>query len=206
MSVFKLGYPSGFDDDGNPLFDIFHLPFDGDEAFTMRYGLLNTEYEFPKVLIAFGNRGELVRKKLLISFFSNYVWKKEVLNTLLKVSDFEYKYLPLHIFDVELYEWGCLNNYQLLPDYAEANTDFGYVSFLRQENMLDCFDFEKSEYSPPRRPGGFLRRIKKVVFHKQQFPAVFRDKNASGVFISQEAKDALEANDIYLPLTEIEVS
>lgn len=206
MSVYRIESLPSYDDESKAIFDIWHLPFEGDDVFDLQYGSPNTKYVFPKTLIAFGNMDNLKKKHYIVTRFTNYTWSKEIVDILLSVSNFEYRFLNIHIFDLELYRWACANNGQPLPDYAEANTDFGYFRLRNPENTLDCFDFDKSEYQPPRRPGGVPRSIKKIVFHNKKFPALFRDKNASGDFISQDAKNALEANGIYLPLTEIEVS
>lgn len=207
MSVYRVESLPGYDENSDPLFDVLHLPFEGDEVFCSQFGTPNRRFEFPRCLILFGDKTKLLHKHNIVSFFYGKLWSKELVNVLLSVGDFEYRFLNIQIFDLELYEWACANNNQILPDYAEANTDFGYFQLLYQENTLDCFDFERSEYQSPRRPGGPPRRIKKLVFKGgQYFPAMFREKNALGEFISQKAKDALEANGIYLPLTEIEVS
>lgn len=207
MRVYRIERLPSYDENSNPIFDVFHLPFEGDEVFCSQHGTPNRRFEFPKCLISFGDKAKLMYKHNIVGFYHGTLWSKKLVNTLLGIGDFEYCFVNMHIFDLELYEWACENNNQSLPDYAEANTDFGYFQLLYQENTLDCFDFERSEYQPPRRPGGPPRRIKKLVFKgRQHFPAMFREKNALGEFISQAAKDALDANGIYLPLTEIEVS
>lgn len=206
MHVYRVETPPGYDEDGNPVFELWHLPFAGDEGFSMNYCILSSDLVFPKTLIGFSDKRKILEKHSLVSFLGRYVWSKKLIDTLLSIGDFEYSFLNIHIFDLELYEWACNNVPQMQPDFADANTNYGYFRLMRNESTLDCFDFEKSQYSPPRRSGGAPRKITKLVFKKRDFPPLFFDKTTKQMYLSQEAKDALEANDIYLPLTEIEVS
>jgi hypothetical protein len=75
-------------------------------------------------------------------------------------------------------------------------TGFSIVQIL---DILKAFDFENSDYKPLKSNPNFPGVIKKMVLKEpvERFPPLFRIfEQPSSVFVSQEARTALEANRI----------
>lgn len=81
---------------------------------------------------------------------------------------------------------------------------------IRLSYLLDCFDYDKSDFRPlrsnPKAPG----RIRKLVLKEPSsgFPPIFRvNVISSAIFVSEEVKNLLEQNDIKgCVFEEVEVS
>lgn len=206
MSVYKLDWDYGHSGDTER--DAFHIAFKDDDKI-MHYfaspGIYNKELLPPEIL-----------------FQANF--------NLVPYYDYPLTDLQIPIMSLRMYD--ILNNLDLeehhtIPVIMIDDTYLGerfisdgslstetpinrdYIA-LRLSLLRDYFDRERSEYRPLRSNPDALGRIKKLVLKEPPsgFPSAFRvDVVSSSLFISQAAKESLEANNIKgCVFEEVEVS
>jgi len=185
--------------------DIEHDPFPDQEKATYIWNG-SVKGHIPDPIYAYGNVNELLSEYDCPVFSLGLpVVSKKLLNVLLSVSGFEYKTSQILLVD-STYKDALYGKENKNLEDISINKDY---CIFDVKNKLKIFDFEKSIYkrrkSDPSRP--YL--IDKLVFKEPTngFPVIFRSVETTGLFISQETKDAMDkANIKGLCLKEIEVS
>jgi len=135
------------------------------------------------------------------------IFSNRMIDIIESIKPFSKKLLPTIMID-DTYLDDYKDEYGEFKENVRINTSYFGVQFL--ERIGDCFNYEKSVYSPliskPEFPGIIKKMVLKIP--NMGFPSIFRIKEKpSMIFISQETKDALERNDIKgCVFEEVEVS
>ena len=132
------------------------------------------------------------------------VMSKQMLEILLAIEDFKIETKPLYVIDNKHKK----RIYGKADKFSDFETYEGYYIFKLSPNS-EVFDCDNSVYEPspinPNRPGV----LEELVFKTPasgRFPPIFSLLEATGQYISEEAKERLEANKIFLNYIEIPVS
>lgn len=184
--------------------DVFHHPFKGDEKAVYIWGG-SAVGEIPNPLRAYADKQRLAKLDAPEFSLGLRLFSKRMIDVLEAIRPFKYRALQTHIFDLELRDWSEKHQGRN-PVYADACEDF--VVFGLEEDT-DCFDFDKSIYKPSRFDPSLPNIIKRKVFKYPElgFPPVFQLRGLSGLYISGEAKIALENSGVEnLNLHPVEVS
>ena len=196
MKCYKLIYKS-------PKLELIHEPFKDDgKAIYFWSGVVKGD--LPDPFYCYGNV-ELTKSVHFPRLSAGLpVMSKQMLEILLAIEDFKIETKPLYVIDNKHKK----RIYGKADKFSDFETYEGYFIFKLSLNS-EVFDFDNSVYKPssinPNRPGV----IKKLVFKTPasgRFPPIFSLLEATGEYISEEAKERLEANKIFLNYIEIPVS
>jgi len=119
------------------------------------------------------------------------ILSKKMLNILLSIKEFEFRSFPIVMIDFKYLDYPFVKSEQLKSDVP---TNYDYVT-IQIMNYSDFFDYKNSAYEI------FLSSVSytsKVVlkYPIEGFPPIFILKESSFIFVSKDAKEALEANGI----------
>jgi len=176
-------------------YDISLIPFSNSED--LKYQLLSNEKLTLTKPVEFLANFNVVKNEsdYPIVDYDIEVMSDEMVNVLKKVGQFSHILYPTLIVDDTFLKNKYDSEGNLLPDVPLLK-NFNIVQLL---DILQVFDFEKSEFKPLRSNPKFPGIVKKMVIKEpvKGLPPIFRmlEKPAS-VFLSEAAKQALEANNI----------
>ncbi|KZS42303.1 hypothetical protein AWE51_02360 [Aquimarina aggregata] len=183
-----------------------HVPFEGDD-----YIRLNTMdikiVDFP-FQICFASDFSIIP---MIDYPHNDlnldILSQKMLSVFKDLDDFKYNEIPVIMFDHKEMEAYHIEQGELLEDLQRRNEDYIAIQLL---DYTDVFDRENSEYEEDFLDPDEVGDIDKLVLKwpKKGFPPLFRlDESATKLFVSEQAKNALEAANIKgCEFEEVEVS
>lgn len=188
--VYKLNWD--FNHSGDPEKDAFYLPFKNDNEFGA--DIISTrDFDFPEQIYLQANFNLIPEydyplTSLMVPILSNRMI--EILNAL---GEINIRLLPVVMISDTYLDELFDSNYKLKPE-VPVNTEYKIVQMM---SYFKAFDYENSEYEEDFiLPVG---HINKLILKKPQggFPPIFRiEERASEIFVSQKAKEALEAANI----------
>jgi hypothetical protein len=123
------------------------------------------------------------------------VVSKKMLKVLTDLKNFEFKEISTCMID-DTFSGKIFNEKKELLDNVPTNRKFITLQIL---SYTSCFDYDNSVFRPLRSNPDLPGIIKKMVLKEPDkgFPPIFRIKESSSkLFVSEEAKEALERADI----------
>ncbi len=192
VKVYTLNHD--YEHSGDPERDAFHISFNGDDMISSF--LLNPKYEeLPDVIYFQANFNLIPEYDYPLTDLNIPVFSRRMMDIILGIGGCKFKEVSVVMIDDTYFKDKFNSKGELLP---EVPVEKEYLTFQLQER-LEVFDYERSVYkmlkSQPDKPG----IIKKMVLKEPSigFPPLFRIKEkASVLFVSKEAKEALEAENI----------
>ena len=188
-------------------YDIALLPYPGSE--NLKYQLLSTDKINIERRIDFLANFNVVKSNTDYPVVEDdiEVFSKKMLNTIERVGELNVRKFPITLIDDT---YIVDNRFDADGQIRQDVPTISYFYIIQILTFLKVFDYDNSEYkvlrSNPNMPG----IIKKLVLKEPQggFPPLFRIfEKPSSVFVSQKAKEALEANNIKgCVFEEVEVS
>jgi hypothetical protein len=183
-----------FNHSGDPEYDAFNLPFEGDNMIGAHMMGVR-EVELPR-RIYFTADFELIPKydfpltNLNMPVMSLRMWR-----VLEKLTPLNYRHIPITMIDDSYLDHPFDNQGNFKPGVS-INEDYVGVKF---NEYTSAFDFENSDYDEDDIFPGEIAQIRSLVLKEPAagFPSIFRMKECrSKLFVSQVAKEALEASGI----------
>lgn len=199
--VYKLHY------DFNHLmyadFDSFHIAFESSNL--IGANMISTrDFKLPEKIYFQANFNIISNYDYPITDLGIPIMSKRMINILLKIKDFKFREIPIVMIDDTFMSDLFNSNGELVMDVPVNN------NFIALQLMETCiaFDYENSIYEEDFiLPVGY---IKKLVLQepKNGFPPLFKiEESLADIFVSQEAKETLEEQNIKgCIFEEIEVS
>jgi hypothetical protein len=193
--VYKVNWD--FEHSGDMERDAFHISFPDDDKIMYFFSSpeMYSEDLLPKEILFQANFNLIPNYDYPLTDLQIPILSVRMLNTLEEIRCFDYYAVPVIMID-DTYMEERFNEDGNLNIKVPTNKD--YVA-VRLSNLLDSFDYENSDFralrSNPKAPG----RIKKLVLKEPKlgFPPMFRvNVISSTLFVSEEAKIALEQNKI----------
>ena len=176
-------------------FDASSEPFIGID--TIGYDMMNTEsFNMPKEIYLRANFNVIPNNTdYPITDLTFPIISKKMIDILLSVKKINIKYFQTIMIDDTFLD-DYLDENGKLNQNIPLNTSFFAIQFLQVE---DVFDYSTSIFKPMRSNPELLGIIKKMVLKEPEngFPPLFKIKESlPNIFVSQEAKEALEEQNI----------
>lgn len=205
--VYRLSHD--YNHSGDPERDAFHVPFEGDNNISAY--MIDTEMYGSGLLpdrIYFQANFLLIPKyDYPLTDLNIPVMHHRMLDVFLALDEIKYEGIPVIMID-DTYLGERFDGSGNLNPTVPKNED--YLAIRLTDGLHNFLDLDRSDYRPSRVNPNIPSRIRKTVLKKpdQGFPPLFRVKfTPSALFISQAAKEALEANNIKgCVFEEVEVS
>jgi hypothetical protein len=177
--------------------DAFHVPFKDDDKLPYYFSNpgLYGEHLLPKVIYFQANFNVIPEVDYPLTDLPIPIMSLKMVDTLTKVTHFEFNEMYVLMLD-DTYPG------KKFDKVGQPKSDIRVIDSyraVRLTTLQSYFDFERSDYKPSRSNPQIPSRITKIVLKqpKEGFPSVFKlDILASELFISSEAKEALEKNNI----------
>lgn len=149
------------------------------------------EISLPKTIYFQANLDLIPRYDYPLTDLRIPILSKKMLSTLINVKEFEFRSTPIVMIDFRYLDYPFDSKEQLKSD-VQRNYDYVAIQIMEYS---DCFDYKNSVFEM------FLSRvsyISKLVLKCpiEGFPPVFILKECPFIFVSKDAKEALEANGI----------
>jgi len=176
-------------------FDASSEPFIGID--TIGYDMMNTEsFNMPKEIYLRANFNVIPNNTdYPITDLTFPIISKKMIDILLSVKKINIKYFQTIMIDDTFLD-DYLDENGKLNQNIPLNTSFFAIQFLQVE---DVFDYSTSIFKPMRSNPELPGIIKKMVLKEPEngFPPLFKIKESlPNIFVSQEAKEALEEQNI----------
>ncbi|MBI9064673.1 MAG: hypothetical protein JEZ14_21995 [Marinilabiliaceae bacterium] len=188
--VYKLSWDLSHS--GDPEKDAFHLPFKNENEFGVDIISLR-EFELPEQIYFQANFNLIPKYDYPLTSLEVPVVSKRILEILNSLGDFSFRLIPVIMID-DTYFSELFDANNRLNSNVPVNTSYSIIQIM---SYTEVFDYENSIFEEDFiLPVG---HIDKLVLKKPQngFPPIFRiQEKASEIFISKEAKEALELANI----------
>ena len=183
--------------------DLIHEPFKDDgKAIYFWSGVVKGR--IPNPFYCYGDLTLLENKHLPTFTTGIPVFSDKLLDALISLGEFRYESRKLSVIDVSEKEhlYGKMSK----EVNVKVNTSFSIIKLL---DNLDVFDYDNSEYKRqsfnPELPGV----ISKLVLKEPDigfFPPVFKLLEMVGFFITEETKNVIESQGIFIDLDKVPVT
>ncbi len=188
--VYKLNWD--FNHSGDPEKDAFHLPFKNDNEFGA--DIISTRaFDFPKQIYLQANFNLIPEYDYPLTSLMVPVLSDRMIEIISSLGEINIRLIPVVMISDTYFDELFDSSNNLKPE-VPVNTEYKIVQIM---SYLKAFDYENSKYEEDFiLPVG---HINKLVLKKAQngFPPIFRiEEKASEIFVSEVAKEALEAADI----------
>ncbi len=179
-------------------YDAYFIKFK--DSGKLSYYLLNSEMyknqDLPDKVLFRANFNVLVENDYPLTNLNIPVMSENMFTCFKQTNTVEFKIIDLIMIDDTFLGDIYNSNDELTDDMPMMNN---YVSFSILEKFKDYLNLEKSDYRPSRTDPKIPSKIRNYVLNEPEtgFPSIFRLKySPSSLFISEEAKETLESNNI----------